>query len=157
MGSFSAETRKSISWTVPQGWSEQPPTSMRLGNFLFTASNGQKVEISVVSLPGAAGGIAANFGMWRSQLGLPALEEGAVMKQSETLRVGSMEMRSIDLLSETNLVDGKSKARIVGVIYPREGNTWFFKMKGEDAAVVEAKPSFISFLESVKFLDPSAT
>lgn len=150
-GSFSVATRPDVQWTLPAGWKEVPPTSMRLGNFLWTAPSGQKVEITVSALPGTAGGVAANFGMWRSQLGLPKLDDVGVMKESQKLKVGEHEMVAIELVSRDQVLDGKFKASIYGAIYPRASDTWFFKVKGEEQAVTGVKKEFRRFLESVTF------
>lgn len=152
---FITGDRKDVSWKLPEGWSELTPTSMRLGNFLYTHSNGQKVEITVASLPGAAGGIAPNFEMWRSQVGLPSIDEVEVLKQSEKVHVGDLEMTMTDIVSSENIIDNKFKARITGAIYVRGPNTWFFKMKGEDTAVKSSKKAFLSFLKDLKFQDSS--
>lgn len=152
----SGAARNEVSWTLPTGWTELAPTSMRLGNFLYTHTNGQKVEITVSALPGAAGGTAANFDMWRSQIGLPKVDESEVLKQSEKLKVGEQEMVLTDLVSTDNVIDSKLKARITGAIYQRGKDTWFFKMKGEDNAVKSLKQPFITFLNSLKFKDANA-
>ncbi len=151
-GSFASGSRDQVTWTVPQGWVEVAPTSMRLGNFLYTdGSNGQKVEISVVSLPGSAGGVAANIDMWRSQIGLPRVEGDQALKQIEELTLGELKISMADLVSTENIIESKYKARIMGAISVHGTNTWFFKMKGEDSAVGNSKENFLSFLRSVKF------
>ena len=153
MGSFSAGERREVQWKLPAAWSELSPTSMRLGNFLWTAPNGQKVEITVSALRGTAGGLAANFGMWRSQLGLAKLDDAEVMKESQKLTMGGHEMVAINLVSRENVLEGKFKASIYGAIYPRATDTWFFKAKGEEGAVTGVQEEFHRFLGSVTFLE----
>lgn len=149
-GFASGAERTDVSWTLPSEWKELPPTAMRLGNFAST-KNGQKVEITVASLPGPAGGVGANFDMWRSQLGLPEIEQSELLKLSSPIKVAGVEMTSIDLVSTENILEGKYKGRILGAIYQGKSNTWFFKMKGEDNAVTSTKKEFMTFLDSVKF------
>ena len=148
---FVTGNKSDVSWKLPEGWTELAPTAMRLGNFLYTDKNGQKVEITVASLPGQAGGISANFNMWRSQLGLPTVSEDEVLKDSKKIKPANVEMSYTELVSTQDIIEGKFKAAILGAICSNKTNTWFFKMKGESQAVQNAKSDFEKFLESVSF------
>ena len=46
---------------------------------------------------------------------------------------------------------GKETRRILGVVVPRRGQTWFFKMTGPADLVDKQKPVFEAFLKSVRF------
>ena len=54
-------------------------------------------------------------------------------------------------VSRDLLVNNQYKKRLMAAIYHRAGRTWFFKMVGEDATVLSAKPAFMQFLKSLKF------
>jgi hypothetical protein len=144
-------TDKNISWTVPSGWTEQPASSMHVGSFLATGSNGQKVDISVVPLSGPAGGTLANINRWRGQINLPPIEDQDLSRLTETIKSGTKDMLLVDFVSEQNLIDNKFKKRLVAATYTNGEQTWFFKMTGEDQAVKDNKSSFIKFLRSPKF------
>jgi hypothetical protein len=45
------------------------------------------------------------------------------------------------------------KTRLVGVIYPRGDQTWFFKLTGPESAVADVAESFNAFMNSVRFTD----
>jgi hypothetical protein len=43
------------------------------------------------------------------------------------------------------------KARLIGVIVPRERQTWFYKMMGDPAVAEREKNVFIKFVQSVRY------
>ena len=43
------------------------------------------------------------------------------------------------------------KVRLIGIIYPHGGLTWFFKLMGPDSAVAEQGESLAEFMQSVQF------
>ncbi len=126
---------------------------MRLGSFLAKAENGQAVDISVVPLSGLAGGMLANINRWRGQIQLPPIEEQDLATGAKLISVGRLQMNQVDFVSSVLLIDGRYKKRIVAAIYEKSGQTWFFKMNGEDEAVRSMKPAFKKFLESLRFND----
>jgi len=142
---------KEVGWKVPRGWKEQAPSTMRVGSFLIKGANGQGADMSVVPLSGEAGGDLANINRWRGQINLSPISATDLSAQSETITPGGRKMLYIDFVSHDLLVDNQFKKRLMAAIYHREGRTWFFKMVGEDATVLSAKPAFMQFLKSLKF------
>jgi hypothetical protein len=45
------------------------------------------------------------------------------------------------------------KTRLLGVIYPRGDQTWFFKLTGPESAVNDVTDAFSAFMNSVRFTD----
>lgn len=45
----------------------------------------------------------------------------------------------------------EKKQRVIGAIVPTPGETWFFKIMGEDALTAAQKPALLEALESVEF------
>jgi hypothetical protein len=132
-------------WTVPDHWQEQPATAMRLGSFLVTGQGGGKADVSVTMFPGDAGGTLANINRWRTQqLSLPAVQEADLGTLLSPLALPAGQALLADMTT-TN-----KQTRLVAAIVPREGNTWFFKMMGDEAVVGAEKPSFIQFVQSMK-------
>ena len=134
-----------VTWKVPAGWKEQAPNSMRLASFLIKGENGQEADMSVVTLSGEAGGDLANINRWRGQIQLGAMSQPDLSAQSETLKAGGRKMLYVDFV--------KGKKRLMAAIYHQKDQTWFFKILGEDATVLSAKPAFMHFLQSLKFHD----
>ena len=142
---------KEVAWKAPQGWQEQAPSSMRVGSFLIKGANGQQADMSVVPLSGEAGGDLPNINRWRGQINLGPISDADLSAQSETITPDGRRMLYVDFVSHDLLIDNQYKKRLMAAIYHREGRTWFFKMMGEDATVLSAKPAFMQFLKSLKF------
>jgi hypothetical protein len=105
-----------------------------------------KIDVSVVVLPGPAGGELANVNRWRGQIGLPALDEAALAGARKTLTTKAGPVTVYDFSS-----DGQAQTRLVAGLASAEGNTWFVKMVGDAAPVGAARPEFIRLLESLRF------
>ena len=130
-----------VHWTTPAGWKEVPPTSIRLGNFVVPGPGGKKAEVTITSFPGNVGGTLANVNRWRSEVGLGDIAENDVV--SEKAVVDSNEGKLYEMA-------GASERTVVAMI-PRDGASWFFKMRGDSDVVAGAKPAFLEFLKSVHF------
>ncbi len=135
-------------WTVPEGWQELPPKQMLLARFGAKGEGGE-AEITVSRFPGDVGGMVANINRWRGQLGLTPQTEDEVNAALTPLKV---EGGSGMLVEMANGEAGNGK-RLIGVIWPREGQTWFYKMVGDDSRVAREKESFIRFVQSVRHSD----
>jgi hypothetical protein len=129
-----------VRWTTPAGWREVPPDGFRLGSFLVQSQAG-KAEVAITSFPGSVGTELDNVNRWRSELQLAPVAESDLSSQPVT--VDSCEGKLFDIAG--------AAARTVVAVIPRHGNSWFIKMKGDSAAVAEAKPAFLEFLQSVHF------
>lgn len=142
-----------LTWTtLPKGWQEQTPGEMRVASFSITGENGKKADVSVIPLPGLAGGDFANLNRWRGQVGLQPVSEDDLGKLAEKIEVGDEPGKLFDLAG-TDPSSGNPE-RILAVIQHRDGMAWFFKVSGDDKLVEQEKPSFVSFLKSVKFGAP---
>src|SRR4051794_18812947 len=54
-----------LRWTTPAGWEEWARGEMRLASFRVKGENRQTADVSVISLPGTAGGDLNNVNRWR--------------------------------------------------------------------------------------------
>ena len=134
-----------LHWTLPAGWTEVAPGEMSIASFKVSGPNGAEADVTVVPLPGMAGGDNANVNRWRGQVGLPAATADELQKLGETVQVGDQSATLYDLAGSDNA------KRILGVIQQRNGTTWFFKMMGDAGLVEQQKPQFIAFLKSLTF------
>jgi hypothetical protein len=130
-----------VHWTTPASWREIAPTSIRIGNFVIPATGDKKAEVSITSFPGDVGGPLANVNRWRQENGLGEIADSALLSQPVTVDS-----------SEGNLYDiaGPSQRTVVAVI-PRDGASWFFKLRGDPDTVAGAQPALLEFLKSVHF------
>jgi len=138
-----------LHWKLPAGWKEVPPGEMRVASFSVAGNNGQQADVSVVPLPGLAGGDLDNVNRWRGQVGQPPITAEQMATTAEPVELAGQTARLYDQAG-TNPGSG-DKSRILAAILRREGVAWFFKMTGDDALVAGQKPAFISFLKSIEF------
>jgi hypothetical protein len=137
-------------WSAPADWKEQPPTQMLLAKFLLGGQSGGKAEVTVSVFPGDTGGLFANVNRWRGQLGLEPIDQGQV-KALPSLDVTGGKATVVDVTG-TNPRTGQ-KARLIGAIVPREGQTWFYKLMGDEAVAEQQKAAFVKFVQTVHYPD----
>ncbi len=138
-----------LSWTKPDGWNEVPPGSMRVASFNVKGDDGKQADVSVIPLPGAAGGDVANVNRWRGQVGLGSLSAEELAKTAEAVEIAGQPAQLYDVAGAAS--GSGDPTRILGVIQQRDGMAWFFKMTGHDPLVAKEKPAFVAFLKSVKY------
>lgn len=123
---------------APSGWVEQDPGAMRKGSWKVTAGGGV-AELAVTAFPGDVGGRMANINRWRGQLGLAPLADLASVERCD-IAPG---------LVAVDLRDAKDTDRMITVIAPAGGATWFFKLRGTVAAVESERGAFAAFVREV--------
>ncbi len=141
-----------LDWTLPEGWEQAPAGDMRLASFRVKGSDSKSADVSVIPLPGLAGGDLNNVNRWRSQVGLGPITEQELSKAGVPVQIQGQTAQLYDQAG-TNAGSG-DQTRILAAILRREGVAWFFKMTGDDVLVAQQKPNFVKFLESVKFGAP---
>lgn len=132
-----------LKWTLPKGWTETHPGGMRVAT--LTPPVKGRVDVSVVALPGSAGGELANVNRWRGQIGLEPLDEGALARVRKTVRAKAGPIAVYDFTS-----DGEIKSRMVAAVATAGGKTWFWKMVGDARPVGDAAREFVTLIESVR-------
>ena len=138
-------------WTKPAAWTEKPASSMRIASFSSAEKDGESADISVIALGGPAGGMLANVNRWRGQIGLGDVDEAGLKPLLTEMQIDGKPAALLDMAG-TQPPAGKTKPqRTVAATVELAGQTWFFKMSGEDSVVAAEKPAFIEFLNSVHF------
>lgn len=132
-----------LEWTLPPGWTETAAGGMRFATLKPGSESG--VDVSVVVLPGPAGGELANVNRWRGQLGLGAMDEPSLLAARKAIRSKAGPVSLYDFTS-----DGEKKSRLVAGLAVLGGSTWFVKMVGDAVPVGAARPDFIHLLESLR-------
>jgi hypothetical protein len=143
-----AVTAPQLQWKAPSSWKEIPPGEMRVASFKVADTNGKQADVSVVPLPGEAGGDFSNVNRWRGQVGLAPVSEDDLKKLAQPVELAG---QPADLYEQ----DGKNPAgeptRILAVIQRRDGMAWFFKMTGDSQLVAREKSNFVKFLGTIQF------
>lgn len=133
-----------LKWSLPSGWTQAPGEGMRFATLKPPMAG--RLEVTVVVLPGPAGGELANVNRWRGQIDLAPLDEAALAKARTVLKTKAGAVNVYDFTS-----DGKSKSRMVaGYITTPDGNTWFLKLTGDASLAAKARPDFMRILESLR-------
>jgi hypothetical protein len=105
-----------------------------------------KLDVSVVVLPGPAGGELANVNRWRGQIGLGPLDESGLDAARQPVRSKAGRVSLFDFEGE-----GTARSRLVGaLVTSADGNTWFIKMVGDGGPVAKARPDFLRIVESLR-------
>ena len=142
-----------VTWTTPTNWTQVPPSEMRVGSFKITDANGKQADVSIVPLPGMAGGDFANVNRWRGQVGLPPAPDDALQNAAETIQAGGQPAELFDMAGANGA--GVTN-RIVAAIQHRDGTAWFFKMTGDASLVEQQKRVFVDFLKTLSFASGAA-
>jgi len=121
----------------PAGWSTQSQGGGGIVAASFTGSGGAR--ITATRLANDGGGDLANINRWRGQLGLAPLADLAAVERSD-LAPG---------LLAVDLRDARQSDRMISVIAPAGGATWFFKLRGTVEAVESERAAFAAFVREV--------
>ena len=125
-----------VSWTVPQGWVQEPGSGMR-----FATLRKGSLEMSVTQL--ISSGVAQNVNRWRGQIGLQDAGPDEMEQIVETFSVSGSQASFVAMEGETQA--------LIGGILPRGDQTWFFKVFGERSEVMKEASTVRSFMKSIQF------
>lgn len=140
-------------WDVPQGWQEFPGGGMRLVTFK-REDDPDAIDVSIVSLGGAAGGLEANLARWALQIGVDftanqqkadAWIKGAVVLKTKD----NLDARIFDYTQLQKDVDPASKSMVASLIETGDAIV-FVKMTGTIKSVKENMEAFQALTRSVR-------
>lgn len=127
---------------LPAGWKQVPPTQFLVAKYVIQAS-GAEASVNVSMLEGTGGGLLPNVNRWRGQLGLPPISEGELTTQTQSVDVAGRKGTLVDISG--------SSARLIGIVAPQGGQTWFYKLMGNAQIVEQQKGAFTKFVQTAKF------
>jgi hypothetical protein len=136
-------------WQPPASWQEVSGGQFLVAKFTITGAGGTSAAVNVSSSPGQGGGLIGNINRWRGQLGLGQLSDDDVNKLVTAIEVQGGKASLVDL-SGTDARTGQP-TRLVGVIVPQSGQTWFYKLMGDAKVVESQKEVFTKFVQTVKY------
>ncbi|HEY1490777.1 MAG TPA: hypothetical protein VGF90_07030 [Verrucomicrobiae bacterium] len=135
-------------WSVPAGWQEGQLAQFLVAKYVITGEGGAQAAVNVSSLAGDGGGLLPNINRWRKQLGLDPVTDADVANLP-TLDASGVKATLIEL-SGTDGRTGKP-AKLVGMVLPLGGQTWFYKLMGDANVVTQQKDALIQFVRSAKY------
>jgi hypothetical protein len=129
---------------VPPGWQEKAPGPMITAAYGIEEAGGS-ADVTITHFQGDVGGEEANVTRWRRQLGLPPVSSAEMGSSVQQVEVNGRKAGYRVDLKGTNARTGK-EARMIAIAVPRGGETWFFKLMGDDAVVEKEKDAFQQFV-----------
>jgi hypothetical protein len=133
---------------LPDGWKEIPNPPMLLAKYVIQGNGDAKAEVNISQLEGTGGGLMMNINRWRGQLNLPALSEEDFSKEAHAMDIAGTQATLVDMTGTDKT--GKS-SRLIGIIAPQTGQTWFYKLMGNPQIVEQQKDTFTKFIQTAKF------
>lgn len=123
-------------WKFPATWQQVPAGQMVLASYKATRGPAS-ADVTVTSFPGDVGGVLANVNRWRGQVGLGPINDADLAKET----------KSVDLAdgSKAVAVDVTGKKRLYGLMVPRGGKTWFYKIIGDPEVVGAESANLVEF------------
>jgi hypothetical protein len=138
-----------LHFSKPEGWEQLPPDPKGIYLVGFQVGEGQRsAEVTVTTFPGDATGVVANVQRWQKQIGLDAGTDDQVRREIRPFAVGGADGSYVDLTGPA--LGEQAAQRILGVIVPQGGRTWFIKMKGPAELVGRQKTNFEAFASSLR-------
>jgi hypothetical protein len=139
-----------LTWDLPQGWSEQEPTSLRQINLSFGPNQAGECYFTV--LPGSAGGLNANINRWCKQMASAELTDEAIANLPKQTLLG---FDAIKIQLDGNYTNMGAQAslpnyRLLGLITQIQDNTLFIKLTGPKDIVAANETAFNQFISSLK-------
>jgi hypothetical protein len=140
-----------LEYDAPDGWT--PGEAGGLRRVVFDVTEGeQKVEVTVLELPGTVEALLPNVNRWRRQVQLDAITEVELENTVERIQVAGVEGRYVELLGPE---DAQRRLAVFRVVISQEGKTWLLSMTGDAVLALREKERFQGFVRSVKFSTPA--
>ena len=137
------------SWTAPSGWKEGELTQFLVAKYVVQGNDGAMAAVNVSQLDGDGGGLLPNINRWRGQLGQPPITDDDAAKLPTIDASGAKAV--VTDFTGTDMRNGGKPARLVGVVLPLNGQTWFYKLMGDPNIVSQQKDAFVAFVQSAKY------
>jgi hypothetical protein len=135
-------------WTVPSDWKQGELMQFLVARYVIQGSGDASASVNVSQLDGDGGGLLPNLNRWRKQLGqAPITDEDAAKLPA----IDSSGAKGV--LADFTGTDARTgkPARLVGVVLPLNGQTWFYKLMGDPDVVAAQKDALIAFIQSAKY------
>lgn len=145
--------RPRITYQLPAGWEEGTPNSVSVA-LLKIKSGDAEANVNIAPLANLAGREAVVMNIWRSQAGLPPLEEADVAKDLHPVAIGEGQGQMFEMAGTR---ENGAKMRMVTAFLHQPDASWFYHFSGDDTLVTAQKPAFLEFLKSVRVQSAPAT
>lgn len=138
-------------WTVPPDWKPGELAQFLVARFVIQGAGDATAAVNVGQLgplDGNGGGLLPNLNRWRKQLGQPPITETDAASLP-TISASGVQAVLADFTG-TDARTGKP-ARLIGLVLPLNGQTWFYKLMGDPDLVGRQKDALIGFVQSAHY------
>lgn len=123
----------------PEAWADGPASTMRKAS--FEAPGGAAVTAFAFNAAGAMGDRVANVNRWRGEIGLPATDAEKLAAETEAMPLLGGDGAYFELVGEEETT--------YAAMVVRDGQVWFFKIRGASEAVEAQREAFRGWLKSL--------
>jgi hypothetical protein len=149
-----------LSWTVPEGWVEQPVADpLSLASFLAPDPalkntgymDPKAVDVSIVQLGDSSGGIPADISRWMRQVKIPASPDlvSDILSKAESLNAATGQKGIAVDFTGVMAGDIMRTTSIIGFILRGNDYTVFVKAMGDRARLIKLKPQILAFCRTM--------
>lgn len=158
-GEVRTVTLPQLSFDVPTGWVENPPSSsMRAAEFILPSpvDGTADAELTVFRFAGGAGGVQANITRWLDQMQAPdgsAVEAGIQPREQNGLTVTTLDVTGTYIAQVRPGAPQRYNEpgwRLVGIIVEGSGDPYYLKLVGPQATVEAWQAGIDAFITSLR-------
>ena len=133
---------------MPADWKAGELAQFLVARYVIQGSGDVSAAVNVSELEGAGGGLLPNLNRWRTQLGQPPISDDDAAKLPTIDASGAKAV-----LADFTGTDARSgkPARLIGLVLPLHGQTWFYKLMGDPALVGQQRDPLIKFVQSAQY------
>lgn len=138
-------------WLPPSHWLPGTPSQLQRASFTANGNAGERADISITTFPGKVGGALANINRWRRQIGLGPITEEQINEVMTELEINRHHYQLVELSNDVQTgATGWPQSSVIAT-RTHQGNSWFFKLSGDQPLVSQEREAFLRFLGSVEF------
>ena len=148
-----------VVWSVPEGWTEQPPSSkMRIAQYVVDGPDGPGECVVYYFGPNQGGDSMANAQRWAGQFSQPDGRSSVELMTMTEVEGSHLPVRVVEV---TGTYEGgmtmsqqpfepKTGYMLLGGIADGPDAPWFFKFTGPEATIRGQKEAFVELMTSVR-------
>ena len=138
-----------LTYEAPAHWQAGPASAMRKASFAV-AKDDAKADLSVTAFPAAPmmADPLANARRWAGEVGMASASDADLEELMTDTNIDKLPGKYMEFIPPAG---GDRPQATVAAMVKRGEQMWFFKLKGDRAAVEGEREAFRKFLESVRF------
>jgi hypothetical protein len=148
-----------LTWTVPEGWvAETPSSNLRKAQYRVSGSGGDGECVVFYFGPGQGGEPMANAIRWANQFTQPDGRSSEEAMRTEQIQVDGIPVMLIEVTGTYSgggpMMGGPAQEQpghmLLGAVAQGPDANWFFKFTGPEATLTEQKEAFRGMVQSLK-------